>query len=306
MSEIAVIGSTNTDMVIKTNHFPVAGETVSGKGFFINLGGKGANQAVAAARLGGRVTFISKVGNDLFGQQAIRGFKAEGLDTDCISIDHDMPSGIAMITVNDCAENTIVIDPGANSRLVPADIDRAEEKINCADVLLLQLEIPVSTVEYAAEQGRRFAKKIILNPAPAYPLTDRLLSMLDIITPNETEAEILTGIKVTDLHKAEEAACCLAAKGVKTVLITMGSRGVFCFFEGTGRIIPAPKVIAVDTTAAGDTFNGALAVGIAQGMGIENAIQFAVCAASISVTRYGAQASCPHINEVKDFMTETE
>lgn len=299
MSKIAVIGSSNTDMVIKTGRLPAPGETVLGGQFLMNPGGKGANQAVAAARLGGDVVFVAKVGDDIFGQEAVEGFKGEGINTDYIVVDPDNPSGVATITVDEQGENCIAVASGANSALGPADIDSATPQIEAASVLLMQLETPLGTVEHAASLGRKAGKTVILNPAPAQPLSDALLALLDVITPNETEAEILTGIKVQTEHDAEEAARALRDKGVGAVIITLGSRGAFVLSESFLGLVPAPKVEPVDTTAAGDTFNGALAVGLADGQTIEDAVAFANKAAAISVTRLGAQASAPKLEELE-------
>src|SRR6056297_598251 len=196
MPKIAVVGSSNTDMVIKCSRLPAPGETVLGGQFFMNPGGKGANQAVAAAKLGGDVVFVAKVGNDIFGQEALQGFKNMGINTDHLVVDPDHPSGVATITVDEKGENCIAVASGANGTLSPADIDSAASQIETASVLLMQLETPVPSVEHAASLGKKAGKTVILNPAPAQPLSDSLLAQLDVITPNETEAEIITGIKV--------------------------------------------------------------------------------------------------------------
>lgn len=299
VGKIAVIGSSNTDMVIKTAHLPAPGETVMGGQFLMNPGGKGANQAVAAAKLGGDVVFVAKVGDDIFGQVAVAGLKSEGINTDYIVVDPDHPSGVATITVDEQGENCIAVASGANSALGPADIDRAAPQIEAASVLLLQLETPLATVEHAALLGRKAGKTVILNPAPAQPLSDDLFALLNVITPNETEAEILTGMKVETEHDAEQAARALRNKGVGAVIITLGSRGAFVLSESFVGLVPARKVVPVDTTAAGDTFNGALAVGLAGGQTIEDAVVFANKAAAISVTRLGAQASTPTLKELE-------
>lgn len=299
MAKIAVIGSSNTDMVIKTAHLPAPGETVLGGQFLMTPGGKGANQAVAAAKLGGDVVFVAKVGDDIFGQVAVAGLKSEGINTDYIVVDPDHPSGVATITVDEQGENCIAVASGANSALGPADIDRAAPQIEAASVLLMQLETPLATVEHAALLGRKAGKTVILNPAPAQPLSDDLFALLNVITPNETEAEILTGMKVETEHDAEQAARALRNKGVGAVIITLGSRGAFVLSESFVGLVPAPKVVPVDTTAAGDTFNGALAVGLAGGQTIEDAVVFANKAAAISVTRLGAQASTPTLKELE-------
>jgi ribokinase len=299
MSTIIVIGSSNTDMVIKSAHLPAPGETILGGEFFMNPGGKGANQAVAAAKLGGEVVFVAKVGDDIFGQEAVQGFKNEGINTDFIVVDPRNPSGVATIMVDDQGENCIAVASGANATLSPADIDKALAQIDAADVLLMQLETPIPTIDYAASAGSEKWKTIILNPAPAQALSDDLLAKLDVITPNEIEAEVLTGIKVENTGDAEKAARALRRKGVGTVIITLGSQGAFVVADSFTGMVPVRKVNAVDTTAAGDTFNGALAVGMANGLPIEAAVEFANKAASVSVTRLGAQASAPRLEELE-------
>lgn len=299
LNRITVIGSSNTDMVIKTTKLPVPGETILGGSFFMNPGGKGANQAVAASRLGGKVSFVAKTGDDIFGKQAKQLFESEGVNTDYMFTDPENPSGVALITVDANAENCIVVAPGANGFLDKTDIDKAREEILRSDIILMQLEIPVETVMYAAEIANSAGKKVILNPAPARELPDELLRKLYIITPNETEAELLTGIKVTDMATAENAARALHKKGIKIVIITLGSKGAFYFAEEGFKIVSAPKVEAIDTTAAGDVFNGALAVAVSEGMELEKAIELANKAASISVTRLGAQSSAPYWKEIK-------
>jgi len=299
-NSIVVVGSTNTDMVIKTSRLPLPGETILGGDFLMNPGGKGANQAVAAARLDGKVTFVAKTGNDLFGSQAKRLFQEEKLNTDFLFSDPASPSGIALITVDNHAENCIVVAPGANEKLLKADIELAKEAILAAEILLMQLEIPLETVSYAAEMAFHAGKKVILNPAPAQQLPDKLLQMLYLITPNETELELMTGLPVTDPKSAETAARQLLDKGVRVVVVTMGSLGALLVSPTLCQLIPSFAVKAVDTTAAGDCFNGALAVAIAEGSDLENAILFANKAASISVTRMGAQASAPYRTEVEN------
>jgi ribokinase len=297
-SSIIVVGSSNTDMVVLADHLPAGGETVLGGEFFMNPGGKGANQAVAASRLGGSVTFIAKIGNDIFGKQAVELFKKEGINTSYILEDPDHPSGIALITVNREGENCIVVASGSNANLRQGDIQKVKEVIQQAGIVLLQLEIPLSTVEYVVQIASAAGAKVILNPAPARTLPDALLGRLSIITPNETETEILTGIKIEDEESAERAAIKLREKGVDTVIITMGSRGAFVFNDDLCEIIPAHVVQAIDSTAAGDVFNGALAVALSENKSIYEAVYYACSAASISVTRRGAQASAPYKNEI--------
>ena len=303
--KIVVIGSTNTDMVIKTSHLPLPGETILGGEFLMNPGGKGANQAVAASRLGGDVAFISKTGNDIFGEQSVENLRREGVNTENIVVDPENPSGVALITVDSRAENCIVVAPGSNMTLKPDDIDKAIKQIEMADIVLLQLEIPIETVEYTAQIAFRNEKRVILNPAPAQKLSDSILKTIYILTPNETEAEILTGVKVTNTDTAKKAAQILLKKSVEIVIITMGGNGAFVHTNSLSELIPAPEVKAVDTTAAGDTFNGALAVAVSEGFNIREAVQFANKAASIAVTRLGAQASTPYRSEVGEKRAKT-
>lgn len=298
MANILVIGSSNTDMVVKTERFPQAGETILGGEFFMFPGGKGANQAVAAARLGGAVTFVCKVGEDIFGQQAVEGFAKEGIVTDFCLTTKDKASGVALITVNAEGENEIVVASGANNELMQSDLDEAESAFAAADLILLQLETPIPTVEYAIAKGAKMGKKVILNPAPAQAISAETYPHLYLITPNETEAELLTGIRVEDLASAEQAADALLAKGVKNVILTLGSKGAYFKNKNWQEMVPAQKVKAVDTTAAGDVFNGALTVALAEGEDWLPAVRFAAKAAAISVTRMGAQASAPHRSDL--------
>lgn len=285
-------------MVIKTNKLPDPGETVLGDTFFMNPGGKGANQAVAASRLGGKVTFITKIGNDLFGNQTIGILKKEAIDTRHIVKDIKSPSGIAMITVNSEGENNIVVAPGSNGTMVAEDIDTNLFAAGKFTILLLQLEIPVMTVEYAALTAAEHGIKVILNPAPAQKLHDYLLRHIWMITPDENEAHVLTGIKINNESDAEQAALELQRKGIKNIIITLGAGGAYVRSDEFTGVIPGIKVNPVDTTAAGDVFNGALAVAFAEGSGIKDAVIFANKAAAISVTRLGAQASAPYRNEI--------
>ncbi len=295
---ITVVGSSNTDMVIKADHLPEPGETILGGTFFMNPGGKGANQAVAAARLGGRVCFICKTGDDIFGRQSLKQFKEEGIDTSFIITDSDHPSGVALITVDKQAENCIVVASGANATLDPSDLMQAGELILQSSIILMQLEIPLDTVSYAAAMAYKKNIPVVLNPAPACFLPDELLRHVSILTPNKTEAGMLSGISIHDIDSAKKAAQKIKERGVKTVIITLGSNGVLVFDENLFTHIPVSPVIAVDTTAAGDTFNGALVVALSEGKGILEATVFASKAAAISVTRIGAQASIPYKHEV--------
>jgi ribokinase len=296
-SKIIVIGSANTDMVVKAAKLPLPGETVMGGKFFMNAGGKGANQAVAAARLGGNVTLVTKVGNDIFGKQTVEGLQKDHINTDYIFIDDEAPSGTALIILNQEGENSIVVAPGANANLLPSDIEKVEE-VSDAEIILMQLEIPLETIEFVAKKAKANNQKIIINPAPAQSLSDELLNGLFLITPNETEANLLTGITVIDEETASQAAKIFLNKGVENVIITLGKEGAY-FENATLKLkIPAPIVKALDTTAAGDTFSGAIAVALVEQMDWAQAISFAIQAASVSVTRLGAQASVPYRNEI--------
>ncbi|HIW65536.1 MAG TPA: ribokinase [Candidatus Alistipes intestinipullorum] len=300
--KIVVIGSSNTDMVIKSEKLPAPGETVLGGTFLMNPGGKGANQAVAIARLGGKVSFICKTGKDLFAQRATEGYRQEGINTDFILQDTESPSGIALITVNAEGENCIVVAPGANNTLTPADIELSRKEIESADLLIMQLEIPLETVIAAARIAHDHGAKVILNPAPAprKPLPDELLAITDILIPNRGEAGILAGIEVSDWESAEKAARILHERGTKNILITLGSLGSLCFDGTEFSRIGAFKVQPVDTTAAGDTFCGALCVALSEGQSLAQAARFASYVASISVTRLGAQSSVPYRREIDE------
>ena len=298
MSRIIVIGSSNTDMVIKTEKLPAPGETILGGKFLMNPGGKGANQAVAAARLGGKITFITKRGNDLFGNQAVGLLMREGIDTQFIVKDLELPSGVALITVDSRGENSIVVAPGSNGNLSEDDIPPTVFENTKFDILLLQLEIPIKTVEYSAVAASAQGIKVILNPAPASMLPEKLLQHTWLITPNETEAETITGMEITDISSAYRAAVIIQEKGVKNVIITLGELGAYVKSQNFTGLVPGVKVTPVDTTAAGDVFNGALAVAISEGKDLQDAVLFANKAAAISVTRMGAQASAPYRNEV--------
>lgn len=300
-SSVVVVGSTNTDMVIKASHLPQPGETILGGTFFMSAGGKGANQAVAAARLGGRVLLVAKTGYDIFGKQSVELFEKEGIDISHILRDTYQPSGVALITVDEKGENCIVVAPGANAALTPGDVDEANEKIESASFLLMQLEIPMETVDRAATIAASKGVRVILNPAPAAKLSDGLLKKISIITPNQKETEMLTGIKVTDEQSAIMAANFLRGKGIETIIITLGAQGAFLFHNDRHKMIPGHKVNVVDTTAAGDVFNGALVVALSEGKNIEDSVSFACKAAAISVTRLGAQASAPYRTEVDSF-----
>ena len=299
---IFVIGSSNTDMVILSDRLPKPGETILGGHFLMNSGGKGANQAVAAARLNGRVYFVANVGNDAFGQQAIKQFVMEKINTDFISVDTIHPSGVALINVGANGENCITVAPGANAYLTPDMLAQVLKQITSQDLVLMQLEIPTATIEYIAQQCSRQAVRIILNPAPALRLSDELMGKIFLITPNETEAEFLTGISICEPASIKKAAECLHQKGIANVIITMGKRGAYCSSTNGNGFIEALSLKAIDTTAAGDCFNGALAVALAENKSLEAAARFACRAASLSVTKMGAQASMPTLQELENVL----
>ncbi len=302
---ITVLGSTNTDMVISGDHIPVPGETVSGGTFLMNPGGKGANQAVAVARLSkqkGNCRFIAKVGDDVFGRQTAENMKKDKVDAKLI-VDKKNASGTALILVDKKGQNVISVALGANGTLSPKDLAPFKKDIASSDALLMQLETPVETVIAAAKIASAAGVPVILNPAPARKLPAELFKLLDWVTPNETEAEILTGVKVTDSKSAQKAVDALLKKGVKHALITMGSKGVYC--GNCRNLYPTKKVKAVDCVAAGDTFNGAFVVALTEGKSCKDAIAFAQQAAAISVTRPGAQASVPFRREVKSSTTNS-
>ena len=298
--KIVVIGSCNTDMVISMDHLPLPGETLIGGEFFMNSGGKGANQAVAAARLGGKVSFIAKVGNDPFGKRALEQYRAEGIDVKHILTDPEQPSGVALIMVDAQGENSIAVASGANAHLTTKDIDNAKEILSRADIVLMQLETPITTVEHAANVAKRSGAKVILNPAPAQPLPESLLQNLYILIANETEAEFISGTQITDMDSVARAADILCDKGVEKVVITLGSRGAFVKERGNYHQIPGLKVKAVDATAAGDTFCGALCVALAEGKNLTEAVTFANRCAAVTVTRMGAQSSLPYRSEIEE------
>jgi ribokinase len=299
---ILVVGSSNTDMIIKLDRIPRPGETILGGAFVTAAGGKGANQAVGAARAGGQVTFIARVGQDMFGDQAVAGFATDGINVDHVSRDKTNPSGVALIFVAKDGENSIAVAGGANAKLSPADVRKAKAAFADASVLVMQLETPLESVQAAADLAVKDGVRVILNPAPAQPLPDKLLKCVSILTPNETEAELLTGIAVTDTASAAVAAAKLRARGVQTVIITLGARGSFVATESGGQLVSGFKVEAVDTTAAGDIFNGALAVALAEGKPLDQAVRFGHAAAAISVTRLGAQPSAPTRREIEKFL----
>jgi ribokinase len=298
LSAIVVVGSSNTDMVIHTSRLPSPGETILGGNFFLFPGGKGANQAVAAARLGGSVALIARIGDDIFGQKTLNILREEKLNSHYIIIDKEHPSGTALITVDAKGENTIVVAQGANAHLSSNDISNSIKAIQHAKLILMQLEIPLETVSTTVKLAKSLQKKVILNPAPSATLPADVLQDLYLITPNRSETEQLTGFKIHNNESVQKAAEALVEKGVQNVVITLGSEGAYVHTDSSQRFIAGHKVKAVDTTAAGDVFNGALAVVLSEGGTLTDAVYFANHAAAQSVTRMGAQSSAPYRHEI--------
>jgi len=300
---IVVVGSSNTDMVIKGRRLPGPGETVKGGQFVMAAGGKGANQAVAAARLGAQVTLVAKVGADVFGQQAIAGYQKDGISTDFIFRDPAGHTGIALILVDDKGENLISVASGANNALMPQDVEKAAERIRSADVVVLQLEIPLETVEYTARLAAESGVPVILDPAPApdAPLDRALVQCVSYLKPNETEAERLTGIPVTDEASARKAAEQLLQNGARNAIITLGAKGALWLSADQSGFVPGCRVEALDSTAAGDAFSGGLACALARGTSLEESVRYASYVGALSVTRLGAQPSLPTESEVRVF-----
>jgi len=290
---VVVVGSSNTDLVIKARTIPHPGETVLGGTFVSAPGGKGANQAVAAARLGADVIFVARIGIDGFGDAAVAGLTTEGIHTDFVVRDAQAASGVALIVVDERGENAIAVAPGSNGLLSADDVERARDAITDADVLLLQLESPLDTVRHAARLAHAAQVPVVLNPAPAQPLDREFLRRVTVLTPNRGEASLLSGIAVRDVPTAEASATALLGMGAANVVITLGTDGAFWAGpEGAG-LVEGTSVDAVDTTAAGDAFNGALAVALATGQAIPAAVHFATVAGALATTRLGAQPSLP-------------
>lgn len=304
--KLVVLGSINADHILNINHFPQPGETVIGKQYTVAFGGKGANQAVAAGRSGADISFIACVGDDDIGERVRKQLASDHIDTYPVEAIKDTTTGVALIFVNAEGENVIGIDAGANKAVTAAYLDRYKQQVIAASALLMQLESPLETVIAAAKIAKDNDTQVILNPAPACELPDELLARVDMITPNETEAEKLTGIKVDNNEDAARAANALHDKGIATVIITLGSKGVWLSQNGEGKLVAGFRVKAVDTIAAGDTFNGALVTALLEGKPMDSAVRFAHAAAAIAVTRPGAQPSVPWRNEIDDFLAQQE
>ena len=295
--KITVIGSSNTDMICRVPSIPMPGETLMGKDFSTVQGGKGANQAVAASRAGGDVTFIACVGSDAFGQQAIDAYQKDGINTSCIQKIDDVATGVALINVAHSGENSISVAPGANAHLVPETIDKFRDVILDSDIILLQLEIPLETVYHVTSMASKANIPVVLNPAPAREIDQATMKLLTLVTPNEHEASLLSGCW-PEAHDEKESALEIQKKGVKSVVVTLGSKGAFFLDNNGSGVVNVANVKAIDTTAAGDTFNGYLVVELAKGKNLPESIKLANKAAAISVTRRGAQPSIPYIDEL--------
>lgn len=300
--KLVVLGSINADHILNLETFPAPGETVTGNHYQVAFGGKGANQAVAAGRSGANIAFIACTGDDDIGSSIRQQLASDNINVDPVSVIDGEPTGVALIFVNGEGENVIGIHAGANAALSPARVEAQRERIAEASALLMQLESPIDSVLAAANIAHENHTTVVLNPAPARVLSDELLALVDIITPNETEAEKLTGIRVENDEDAAKAARVLHKKGIDTVLITLGSRGVWASVKGEGQRVPGFKVEAVDTIAAGDTFNGALIAALLEDKALFDAIRFAHAAAAIAVTRKGAQPSVPWREEIEAFL----
>lgn len=303
-AKLAVLGSINADHILNLSQFPRPGETVIGKQYQVAFGGKGANQAVAAGRSGADIAFIACVGADDIGERIRQQLATDHIDIAPVSVIDDATTGVALIFVNGEGENSIAIHAGANAALTPEVVLRHQSVIADAAALLMQLESPLESVMAAAKIARQHQTRVILNPAPAAPLSDELLALVDMITPNETEAEMLTGIAINHDEDAARAAAVLHEKGIDQVLITLGRRGVWLSEKGQGQRIPGFHVQAVDTIAAGDTFNGALITALLEQQPMAQAVRFAHAAAAIAVTRPGAQPSVPWREEIDRFLQQ--
>jgi ribokinase len=304
VGKVVVVGSSNTDMTVRASRIPAPGETVLGSHFQTSAGGKGANQAVAASRSGAEVVLITALGIDGLGDTALENFVREGIDVDLVRRVPGVPSGVALIVVDGSGENAIAVAPGANLALTPDDVSALAGVLGPGDVVLLQLEIPLETVEAAARIAVSRGARVILNPAPAQALPEALIAAASMLTPNEAEAEQLCGVPVGDAAGLERAAAALHARGARDVLVTLGARGVFVSSASGNELVTGFRVEAIDTTAAGDVFNGALAAALVDGRSVRSAVRFASAAAAISVTRAGAQASAPSRDEIETFLRD--
>ncbi|MEI6290539.1 MAG: ribokinase [Chloroflexota bacterium] len=300
--KVMIVGSYNTDLAVRTPHIPVGGETIMGSGFVIGPGGKGANQAVAAARLGADTSMLVKLGKDIFGDQAAANLVKEGVRSENLLRSTEEPTGAAFIIVDQNGENIIVVAGGANNSLSVDDVEKARPQIQQAKVLLLQLEVPLETVTRAVEIAHSAGVKVILNPAPGRNLDANLLAMVDVLTPNETEAQIITGMPVVSVQQAEAAGKKLISQGVGVVVITMGGKGSLVVSKDIVKHMPGYPVTVVDTTGAGDAFSGALAVALSEDLQLEDAVKFATAAAALQVTRFGTAPAMPYRQEVVDFL----
>ncbi|MGX1020998.1 ribokinase [Pseudomonas sp. Y3 TE3536] len=299
-AKVVVVGSLNMDLVARAQRLPRAGETLPGEAFFTAPGGKGANQAVAVARLGGSVAMVGNVGDDAYGQQLRKALEREGVDCQAVSVCEGVSSGVALITVDAASQNCIVIIPGGNGLLTPQSVQRFDKLLQAADVIICQLEVPAETVAWALARGHELGKRVILNPAPATgPLPSTWFGHIDYLTPNESEAEALTGITVTDQGSALRAGERLLQLGAGKVIITLGAQGALLVTAQGHQHFPAPVVQPVDTTAAGDTFVGGFAAALVRGLEEGEAIAFGQRAAALSVTRVGAQPSIPYLSELQ-------
>ena len=301
--KIVVVGSANMDIYVMTSHLPEPGETVIGKSYLMTVGGKGANQAVAACRLGANVLMVGKVGDDVFGHQILDTLESYKVDTRYFQIDKSLDSGMAMVIVDEQPQNVIAVTPGANLRLSFSDIDRAKNDLCSAAVVLAQLEVPIEVVERAAEFVNQGDGLFILNPAPAFPLSKRFLKNVDILTPNETEAKLLTGIETDTLYGAESAGKKLISMGVKKVIITLGEKGAIIIQDGSVDFVPAYKIDdAVDPSGAGDAFMSGLAVALTKGMDLKDATKYGNLIGGLSTRKQGAMPSMPSLQEIENFL----
>jgi len=301
-NKVVVVGSYNADMTIKTSRIPKPGETIIGGRFSMGPGGKGANQAVAAARAGAEVWFIARVGDDAHGHEALQCLRRDRVHTEYVTRDASAPTGMAWIVVDEAGENSIIVASGANARLQPADVEAARSIIAAADVMLVQLESPLDTVAAAVALAAANSVRVVLNPAPARPLGPEVLKYVSIISPNEVEVEMLTGVRITDEKSLSLAADSLHRQGIGLVILTLGPKGAFVSSKDGSFLVPAFNVEAVDTTGAGDVFNGSLAAFLAEDRSIQEAAHLATAAAAVSVTHAGALASAPYLKDIEQFV----